>query len=69
MPNRRKQIENLVTWSCVGMAYFNAISTLNLDPAISVVTAALPIALFAGWNTRPRLSNNQRPNDPRLDKP
>ena len=56
-------------WSCVGMAYFNAISTLSLDPMTSVVTAALPIALFAGWNARSRLSNSQRPNDQRPDKP
>jgi len=56
-------------WSCVGMAYFNAISTLNLEPTISVVSAALPIALFVGWNVRSRLSNNQRPDDQRLDKP
>ena len=58
-----------MVWSCMGMAYFNAISTLDLDPTISVVSAALPIALFVGWNARSRPSNNQRPNDQRLDKP
>ena len=56
-------------WSCVGMAYFNAISTLSLDPTISVVIAAIPIALLTGWNARSRPSNNQRLDDQRLDKP
>ena len=74
MTIRRKQIENLMMWSCVGMAYFNAISTLGLDPASSTVTAALPIALFALWNGRSRLLHDQRlhdqrPHDQRPNKP
>jgi hypothetical protein len=54
MTIRRKQVGQLMIWSCVGMAYFNAVSTLNLDPANSLATATLPIALVAAWALRSR---------------
>jgi hypothetical protein len=45
-------------WSCVGMAYFNAVSTLNLDPTTSLATATLPIALMIAWVLRSRPLND-----------
>ena len=49
-PNaNRKQIGNFMICFCIGMAYFNAFSTLNIDPVLSGPIAAIPIALFAVW--------------------
>ena len=45
----RKQIGNFMICFCIGMAYFNTFSTLNIDPALSGLIAAGPIALFAAW--------------------
>lgn len=45
----RKQIGNFMICFCIGMAYFNTFSTLNIDPALSGPIAAGPIALFAAW--------------------
>lgn len=45
----RKQIGNFMICFCIGMAYFNAFSTLNIDPALSGPIAAGPIAFFAAW--------------------
>ena len=47
-PNR-KQIGNFMICFCIGMAYFNTFSTLNIDPVLSGPIAAGPIALFAAW--------------------
>ncbi|MCY7406991.1 MAG: hypothetical protein LH631_06325 [Alkalinema sp. CAN_BIN05] len=44
-----KQIGNFTICFCIGMAYFNTFSTLNIDPALSGPIAAGPIALFAAW--------------------
>ena len=49
-PNaNRKQIGNFMICFCIGMAYFNAFSTLNIDPVLSGPIAAGPIVLFALW--------------------
>ena len=49
-PNaNRKQIGNFMICFCIGMAYFNAFSTLNIDHILSGPIAAIPIALFAVW--------------------
>lgn len=51
-----KQIGNLMLFFCVGMAYFNAFSTLNLeldiDPKLSGLIALGPIVLFILWKRR-----------------
>jgi hypothetical protein len=51
-----KQIGNLMIYFCVGMAYFNAFSTLNLDsnidPTLSAFIALGPIVLFILWKRR-----------------
>ncbi len=51
-----KQIGNLMIYFCVGMAYFNAFSTLNLesslDPKLSGLIALGPIVLFILWKSR-----------------
>ncbi len=51
-----KQIGNLMIYFCVGMAYFNAFSTLNIetsiDPTFSAFIALSPIVLFILWKRR-----------------
>jgi hypothetical protein len=50
---------------CVGMAYFNAFSTLNIDstidPTLSGLLAAGPIVLFILWKRR---QNSAPPSKP-----
>ncbi|MEB3293871.1 MAG: hypothetical protein VKJ24_11995 [Synechococcales bacterium] len=36
-------------WTCAGMAYFNAFSSLNLPQTVSSVIAAVPIVLTVLW--------------------
>ncbi len=45
----RKQIGNFTICFCIGMAYFNTFSTLDLGPVLSGPIAAGPIALLTAW--------------------
>ncbi len=55
-PGNLKQIGNLMIYFSVGMAYFNAFSTLNIessiDPRLSALLALAPIVLFILWKRR-----------------
>ncbi len=67
LPNvNRKQIGNFMICFCIGMAYFNTFSTLNIDPALSGPIAAGPIAFFAAWKLglfKPKDRSTTDPDD------
>lgn len=43
----RKTIGQMMIWSCVGMAYFNFFSSLDMSPGLQFgLSASLPIAIL-----------------------
>ncbi|NJN48927.1 MAG: hypothetical protein HC805_02905 [Alkalinema sp. RL_2_19] len=48
--NSRKAIGQMMIWSCVGMAYFNFFSSLNLSPGLQLgLSGVLPMAALIGY--------------------
>lgn len=70
----RRQIGHLMICFCIGMAYFNTFSTLNLEPTFNgrlatVILALVPIALFGFWKRRTPSTRLPPPFDPPDSQP
>ncbi|MBE9029507.1 hypothetical protein IQ266_06990 [filamentous cyanobacterium LEGE 11480] len=64
-----KAIGQMMVWSCVGMAYFNFFSSLNLSAGLQFgLSGVLPMAALIGYLLMPKPKSPLDHSNPKVDE-